>query len=60
VHSLGGSARETASLQTVRLRLAPVLFNAEGEVPAEAEQLVSGNDRHSGAGTEAAPSHEPE
>ncbi len=61
VLSLGGErSREAVTTQTLKLRLTPVLFDAQGQVMAEAEQLISDQDRQSGAGVGEAPSHEPE
>lgn len=59
VLSLGGErSREAATTQTLRLRLAPVLFDDQGNVLAEAEQLISDWDQQTGAGIREAP-HEP-
>jgi hypothetical protein len=42
VLTLGGErSRESASTQTLKLRLAPLLFDEHGHVLAEAEQLVA-------------------
>jgi len=61
VLSMGGErSRETATTQTLKLRLAPVLFDAQGNVLAEAEQLVSDEDRPVGESAGDVPSHEPE
>jgi len=62
VLSLGGErSREAATTQTLKLRLTPVLLDAEGNVLAEAEQLISDQDSQAGEGTsDAPPSHEPE
>jgi hypothetical protein len=61
VLSLGGErSREAATTQTLKLRLAPVLFDAQGNVLAEAEQLISDQDSQAGEGADAPPSHEPE
>jgi hypothetical protein len=62
VLALGGErSREAATTQTLKLRLAPVLFDAQGNVLAEAEQLISDQDSQAGGGADdAPPSHEPE
>ena len=64
VLSLGGErSREAATTQTLKLRLTPVLFDAQGKVMVEAEQLISDQedqDGQSGMGAGDAPSHEPE
>ena len=45
VLSLGGErSHESAVTQTLRLQLAPVLFDAEGNTLAEAEQLIADRD----------------
>jgi Trypsin-co-occurring domain 2 len=45
VLTLGGErSRETATTQTLKLRLAPVMFDEQGRVLAEAEQLISDQD----------------
>jgi Trypsin-co-occurring domain 2 len=61
VLSLGGErSREAATTQTLKLQLAPVLFDTQGNVLAEAEQLISDQDGPSGEAAGDAPSHEPE
>jgi hypothetical protein len=61
VLALGGErSKESASTQTLKLRLAPVLFDEQGNVLAEAEQLVSDRDGQAAGGTADAPAHEPE
>ena len=59
VLTLGGQrSREVAATQTLKLQLAPVLFDDQGvELPA-GEQLISGRDDGGGAADE--PAHEPE
>ena len=60
VLSLGGErSRDATSTQTLKLRLAPVLFDASGNVLAAAEQLISGTDSAAQAGKDDGPSHEP-
>jgi hypothetical protein len=69
VLSLGGErSREAVTTQTLKLRLAPVLFDERGNVLAEAEQLISDRedpqDRGNapdgtGAADRDEPSHEP-
>jgi hypothetical protein len=45
VLALGGErSRESATTQTLKLRLAPVLFDQQGNVLAETEQLVAGRE----------------
>ena len=45
VLALGGErSREAVSTQTLKLRLAPVLFDEQGNALAEAEQLISDRD----------------
>ncbi len=42
VLALGGErSREAVNMQTLKLRLAPVLFDKQGNVLAEAEQLIA-------------------
>jgi len=61
VLALGGErSRESVSTQTLKLRLAPVLFDEQGNVLAEAEQFISDRDDPSGAGSGDAPRHERE
>jgi hypothetical protein len=61
VLALGGErSREAVSTQTLRLRLAPVLFDEQGAVLAEAEQLISDRDGQPGAGGRDAAEHERE
>jgi hypothetical protein len=60
VISLGGElSRESVSTQTLTLRLAPVLFDEQGNVLAETEQLISDREDRGGAVTRDEPSHEP-
>jgi hypothetical protein len=61
VLALGGErSRETVSTQTLKLRLAPVLFDKQGNVLAEAEQLISDADDQSASGARDMPEHERE
>jgi Trypsin-co-occurring domain 2 len=61
VLALGGErSKEAASTQTLKLRLAPVLFDEQGNVLAEAEQLISDLDDQVDAGAPDRPAHEPE
>jgi hypothetical protein len=61
VLALGGErSREAVTTQTLRLRLAPVLFDDQGNVLAEAEQLIFDRDEQTGAGPRDQPAHEPE
>ncbi len=61
VLALGGErSREAVTTQTLRLRLAPVLFDDQGNVLAEAEQLIFDRDEQIGAGPRDQPAHEPE
>jgi hypothetical protein len=61
VLALGGErSRESANTQTIRLRLAPVLFDEHGNVLAQAEQLISDRDEPSGAAARDEPEHERE
>ena len=48
------------TIQQLKLRLAPVLLDDQGEVLAAAEQLISDSDVLTGAGTSAEPAHERE
>jgi hypothetical protein len=49
VLTLGGErSREAATTQTLKLRLAPLLFDDDGNLLAEAEQLISGEDQSRG------------
>jgi hypothetical protein len=60
VISIGGElSRESVSTQTLTLRLAPILFDEQGNVLAEAEQLISDRESPTGPATRDAPSHEP-
>ncbi len=61
VLALGGErSRESVTTQTLRLRLAPVLFDEQGNLVAAAEQLISDSDVLTGAAGGAEPAHEPE
>lgn len=61
VLALGGErSKESVTTQTLKLRLAPVLFDDQGKVLAAAEQLISDSDVLTGAGSSAEPAHEPE
>jgi hypothetical protein len=61
VLALGGErSREAVSTQTLKLRLAPVLFDENGRVLPEAEQLISDRDDLSSADRRDAPAHERE
>jgi len=61
VLALGGErSRETEGTQTLKLRLAPQLFDTQGNPLAETEQLILDQDVESGTGTDGAPLHEPE
>ncbi len=61
VLALGGErSREAVTTQTLKLRLAPVLFDEQGAVLAEAEQLISDRDDQSGAAPRHTPEHERE
>jgi NTP-dependent ternary system trypsin peptidase co-occuring protein len=61
VLTLGGErSREAVNTQTLRLRLAPVLFDEQGNVLAEAEQLISDRDDQAAAGSRDEPAHERE
>jgi hypothetical protein len=61
VLSLGGErSREAANTQTLKLRLAPVLFDDEGQALAEAEQLVADRDDGAGSAAHDVPIREPE
>ncbi len=61
VLTLGGErSREAVTTQTLRLRLAPVLFDEQGNLLAGAEQLISDRDDQAGPGTRGEPAHEPE
>lgn len=60
VISIGGElSRESVSTQTLTLRLAPVLFDQQGNVLAEAEQLISDRESPPGAVARDEPSHQP-
>jgi hypothetical protein len=60
VLSLGGErSRESSTTQTLRLRLAPVFFDDQGNVLPEAEQLISDWDDHTSVGTRQEVPHEP-
>lgn len=49
VLTLGGErSRESAVTQTLKLRLAPLIFDEQGDLLAEAEQLVTDREIHSG------------
>jgi hypothetical protein len=59
--SLGGErSKETVATQTIKLRLAPVLFDAGGKQLPDAEQLVADDDRKAGESPGESASHEPE
>lgn len=58
VLTLGGErSREAVNTQTLRLRLAPMLFDEQGNVLADAEQLISDQ---AAAGSRDEPEHERE
>ena|SRR6185312_7387585 len=60
VLALGGErSREASTTQELKLRLTPVLFDEQGNVLAEAEQLISDQDEQA-AGTGDEPRPEPE
>ncbi len=49
VFALGGErSRESAATQTLKLRLAPLIFDDQGNLLVEAEQLVTDREMHSG------------
>jgi Trypsin-co-occurring domain 2 len=51
--TLGGErSKETATTQTLKLQLTPVLFDEHGNRIAEKEQLISGRDDYEGAADE--------
>jgi Trypsin-co-occurring domain 2 len=59
VLTLGGErSREAATTQTLKLRLAPLLFDDEGNLLAETEQLISDEDASRGFSDH--PTKEPE
>lgn len=61
VLALGGErSRETATTQTLRLRLAPVLFDEQGNVLAETEQLVADREEKISPAVHDLPVHEPD
>lgn len=61
VLALGGErSREAATTQTLRLRLAPVLFDEQGNVLAETEQLVAGREDKSSPAAHDLPLQEPD
>ncbi len=60
VLSLGGErSREAVTTQTLKLQLAPILFDDHGNVLAEAEQLISDRDDRTSAETREEVPHEP-
>jgi len=61
VLALGGErSRESVTTQTLKLKLAPVLFDDRGNLLAAAEQLISDSDAPAGAVSGAEPRHESE
>ena len=61
VLALGGErSREAVATQTLKLRLAPIVFDEQGNVLAAAEQLISDRDDQPGAGAVDEPQPEPE
>jgi hypothetical protein len=61
VLALGGErSQEAVNTQTLKLRLAPVLFDGQGNVLAEAEQLIGDREAGPGAVGRDEPSHERE
>lgn len=61
VLALGGErSREAATTQTLRLRLAPVLFDEQGNVLAETEQLVAGREDKNSPAAHDLPLQEPD
>jgi hypothetical protein len=61
VLTLGGErSRQTEAVQTLTLRLAPVLFDDDGQMLAEAEQLISDIEDEAGPADQHGPGQEPE
>lgn len=61
VLALGGErSQESVMTQTLKLRLAPVLFDDQGNLLAAAEQLISDSDAPTSATGDGQPAHEPE
>jgi hypothetical protein len=61
VLALGGErSRESATTQTLRLRLAPVLFDEQGNVLAETEQLVADREDTTSSAVHDRPVQEPD
>lgn len=61
VLALGGErSQEAVTTQTLKLRLAPVLFDEQGNALGEAEQLISDRDGHFTAGPSGTSEHERE
>ena len=61
VLALGGErSREAVTTQTFKLWLAPVLFDDQGNLLAEAVQLIFDRDEQAGAGPRDQAEHEPE
>ena len=60
IFTLGGErSREMTATQTLKLRLAPVLYDEHGQQLRDEDQLVSGRDEES-SGEQDEPRHEPE
>jgi hypothetical protein len=60
VLTLGGErSRESATTQTLRLRLAPVLFDEQGNVLAETEQLIADREDKTSSAVHDRTVHEP-
>ncbi len=60
IFTLGGErSRETTATQTLKLRLAPVLYDEHGQQLPDEDQLVSGRDEEP-SGEPDEPRHEPE
>jgi len=61
VLTLGGEwSREAVSTQTLKLKLEPMLFDDQGKVLPDREQLISGQDDEDVDGPRDAPDHEPD
>ena len=61
VLSLGAErSRQSTATQMLKLRLGPVLFDAQGNVLAEQDQLIADQDHGTSMDAGNLPSHEPE
>jgi hypothetical protein len=60
VLALGGErSRESNQMQTIKMRLAPLIFDAQGNVVAKSEQLISDREQEGSSVSKERPAQEP-